>query len=578
MTPRSLSSDTRDSIHKHNSQPIRKQQQQQQQPPDDGPSKKKRRRRPGPRLLSFAELAARQAARASKKRLKEERAKNNNPENLESSSARLLETTQAKRGNASSPLEKLPVELLERIFLYALETNFCRASPYLAAAVSSERIYRTLIRLAFFRNTLRGTTTSLVIGTGAAAAREKIAEALKPADYDTMQLDEASRAYLQATIMRCRWCTMQRIQAQLPTLMQMVIQQHWVGANIVISDPVQQASLDELLGVRGDGDGSEDVPAASGMLFRGTVGPNNGKSYYMSITPLVSVSINCAEANVRDVHRVLSLRVIPDYLLRGRCTSRSEKGHDTTTFSFAEQDIDLLEILRHEYGFDGTGHDVTFSKTALYAGMHTALETQNARALTSLLKIDEFFTRRRIETEPPPPNASSQGTTIGGGAYYSLPEDLFLRAVQLPLPNALDLFKLLLRCNAESMPADSSEITQWAMELSSTSGTDDDSSSTTTTSSSGSDTTEDKAHKAAAFGRWLLDFMIELPRVVEGARENPREEALFYYGAINAGTNKMGRRFLDEICGGGGRRRRDELTQSWIQEMSFDVSKTWSVN
>ncbi|OKL63147.1 hypothetical protein UA08_01350 [Talaromyces atroroseus] len=526
-----------------------------------------KKRRPGRPLLSFAELAARKAARLSKRKYHDD--------NVEASSSSLLETAQARRGNASSSLEKLPVELLEKIFLYALETNFCRASPYLAAAVSSQRIYRTLIRLAFFRNDFPGPSSSSngVVGVlQNESAREKIAEALKPADYDTMRLDDAERVYLQSTILKCRWCTKQCIQDQLPALMQMVIQRHWVGANITISDPVQQASLDELLQLRRGGGAIEDVPPASSVLFRGNA--PNGKTYYMSITPLVSVSINCAEASVRDVHRVLNVRVIPDYLLRGR-----RSGHDRT-FSFEDEDIDLLEIFRHEYGFDGTGHDMLFSRPALQAGIKTALDTQNARALTSLLKVDEFFTRRRLETGSAALNASQ-----GVGEYFAIPGEYFLRVVQMPIFEALPFFKLLLRCNAESMPSDSSEITQWAMELStatpvselSLSESDDDESDDDNLEYDGTIRRRARQRKTpqedtAAFGRWLLDFMIELPRYVDEARENPSEKALFYYGAINSHSHEMGRRFLDEVCIGSSR---DELTQSWIQKMSFDVSKTW---
>ena len=49
-----------------------------------------------------------------------------------------------------SALETLLSELLEKIFLYSITVNFVRASPFLAAAVSSERLYRLLILLAFW--------------------------------------------------------------------------------------------------------------------------------------------------------------------------------------------------------------------------------------------------------------------------------------------------------------------------------------------------------------------------------------------------------------------------------------------
>ena len=57
---------------------------------------------------------------------------------------------QKKQHRKLSALETLPTELLEKIFLYSLNVNYAHASPFLAAAVSSERIYRLLILLAFW--------------------------------------------------------------------------------------------------------------------------------------------------------------------------------------------------------------------------------------------------------------------------------------------------------------------------------------------------------------------------------------------------------------------------------------------
>lgn len=134
--------------------------------------------------------------------------------------------------------------------------------------------------------------------------------------------------------------------------------------------------------------------------------------------------------------------------------------------------------------------------------------------------------------------------------YYVLPTEHFVTAVKLqPALDAIELFKLLLRCNAESVPPDSSEVTQWAMEL--------------------SEGYHGSEH--VGFGRWLLDFMVELPRHIDGARQRPREEALFYYGAVNV-QSRAGRRFIDEVCAGA---PPGEWQQTWIQKMSFDISKTW---
>lgn len=520
--------------------------------PFNGASAKRGRGRGRP-LLSSAQLAARTAARASKK-IKWRETKEGDA-GSGASAATLLGKARSRRQNGSSLLEKLPVELLERVFLYALDPNFCRASPYLASAVSSERIYRTLIRLAFFQDDdgseesqselpTRRKRTGRVMN---AIARERIAEAFKPADYETMWLGDAERAHLQAMIMKCRWCTKRRIEDQLPALMRMAIQKHWVGADMTLSDPVQQASLNRLLQLPSS-EIIEDAPPASTEYFRG-IGPG-GHIYYMTMIPLVSVSIGReTNAGFTHVHRVLNLRAIPEYLLRG---SRSEDGKGS---AFTEEDIDLLEILRHEYGWDGTGHDVHFSRDALHAGIRNALTARNARALTTLLRVDEFFFRRRLEFRPPPSFENPE-------YHYAIPGEHFVQAVRLPMPDAMTFFKLLLRCNAESIPPDSSEITQWAMELSSGFYAEDDMSITS------------DADPTSAFGRWLLDFMIDLPRAVEDTRRNPERYSLFYYGALN--FHSMGRRYHTEVCGGRDDDYHSIWAMPWIHELSYDVSKTWS--
>lgn len=508
---------------------------------------KKRKRRPGRPLLSFAQLKSRKAAREAARRSKN---KWKIPSQSDSSSASRLEATKSKRRNGSSALEQLPVELLERIFLYALETNFCRASPFLASAVSSERIYRTLIRLAFFKDAEDEDGRDCLPNPGSGhqvkKARERIAEALKPADYKTMRLDEADRANLQATILRCRWCSKKRILVQLPALAQMNIWKNWVGSGIVISDPVQQATLDDFLSVRGQ-DALQTFPTSYIKHLQGT-GPD-GNSYSMSISPLLWINIfRWSQKRASYGPSVMNIRIIPDYLLRGRRTD------DGKEWYFAEEDIDFLELFRQEYDTYGTGHDVSFSRDALQSGIQTAITTRNMRALRSLLKVDEFFFRRR-STNDPHPGCTNQHT----GQYYAIPENHFLRAIRLPMPDAMYFFIMLLRCNAESVPPDSSELTQWAMDLSSY------------------HEREDIDEVVQSFGKWLLDFMIELPGYVEEGRQVPHRKALFYYGELNR-ESRIGIRFGEEVCDYMLFISWEDLYQPWFFEYSYDVSKSWSTD
>lgn len=53
-------------------------------------------------------------------------------------------------GRMLTHIESLPVELIQKIFLLSLNVNLPRASPYLAAALSNEGVYKVLILLAFW--------------------------------------------------------------------------------------------------------------------------------------------------------------------------------------------------------------------------------------------------------------------------------------------------------------------------------------------------------------------------------------------------------------------------------------------
>ena len=49
-----------------------------------------------------------------------------------------------------SPLEALPVELIQQIFFHALEVNMPRASSHIASVLSDPSIYSALILFAYF--------------------------------------------------------------------------------------------------------------------------------------------------------------------------------------------------------------------------------------------------------------------------------------------------------------------------------------------------------------------------------------------------------------------------------------------
>ncbi|KAL4884005.1 hypothetical protein BJY04DRAFT_183771 [Aspergillus karnatakaensis] len=281
--------------------------------------------------------------------------------------------------------------------------------------------------------------------------------------------------------------------------MRLTIRRHWLSTDITMNSD-SESNLNLLLAQKGDT-----------CSFKGT--GKDDKHYTMSIEPLISVTITCLETDQQTTHRMLGILEIPDKLLSG------------TGEGFNESHTRFLEIVRVASGFNGSdlpaSADIYLSREAIQRGIHTALIERNASVLTTLLKIDEYTFR--VE------NAS-----LTHPLPYILSPDHFRTAVRVARDDP-SLFQLLLRANAESIPSDDSEITQWAMDL------------------------------HGPFGSWLLDFMLQLPQRIEAARTDPVQGSAFYLGRANAQVSIVGR-YLRDVLG-------VEELGGWMQEVSYDVSK-----
>ncbi|OJJ81835.1 uncharacterized protein ASPGLDRAFT_176021 [Aspergillus glaucus CBS 516.65] len=331
-----------------------------------------------------------------------------------------------KRKNLSR-LELLPVELLERIFLYALNVNFARSSPSLAAAVSSERVYRVLILLAFWRDPHRSPEDADWDGNGNGGSAG-VARILRPLDY--VPIGEDERRILQSTVFRCTWCTVHRVLKYLPGLMALSVQRLWLDAGITM-DNYQQDSLNRYL--------ESSTENNSGGAIRTFQGTKNNKHYTLTLTPNISIRITSPETNNDTTTPLLNLREFPPHLLRG------------SAHGFNTKDVAFLELLRVSSGFNRTDHssmraarDISLNRDALQEGVHKAIIERDHDVLVTLLKIDEYYFR----------------ATSSNGEMYTLPAEHYRTC--LPNPTT---FKLLLRASAESVPPDDSYITAWAMEL-----------------------------------------------------------------------------------------------------------------
>ncbi|KAL4917660.1 hypothetical protein BDW62DRAFT_183059 [Aspergillus aurantiobrunneus] len=412
-----------------------------------------------------------------------------------------------------SRLESLPVELIEKIFLYSLNVNLPRCSRSISAAVSSERVYRALTLLAFWDDSYTqvptpmsdsatpGTATSTESAAAATApGATEISALLRPVDY--VPLDRDERKSLQTSVLRCRWCTIERLLSHLPDLMRLTVYRHWFSANIHMTSDSEN-SLRSMLAQKGDI-----------YSFKGT--GKDGNHYTLSIVPIVSITVNCFETEQQTTNGIFSIMEIPDKFLIG------------TDAGFSESHAQFLEILRMASGFnrsDVAPTEISFSREAIQQGIHTALIERNAEVLTTLLKIDEYTSR-------------GESTSATQSLPYTVPADHFRTAVRVARDDP-SLFQLLLRASAESLPADDSEITQWAMDL------------------------------GGFFGPWLLDFMLHLPERVKMATDDPVNGAMFYLGRLNTQI-PIAQSYLRGVLG------LEEL-EGWMGQSPYDFSSEWLV-
>ncbi|KAL4995840.1 hypothetical protein BDV10DRAFT_123999 [Aspergillus recurvatus] len=335
-----------------------------------------------------------------------------------------------------SRLESLPVELIENIFLYSLNVNLPRCSSSISAAVSSERIYRALTLLAFFdagKTVLPdihqpdqdvGSSTDPK-AAAIRASETQISRILRPLEY--VHLVKEERKSLQASVVSCRWCTIERLVSLLPDFMRLAIWRYWLpGAHSM--SPDQQAILNLFLERKTN---YLDMEIVDGDYRRS-----------ISVASPVSLSIR----NVGpDVDSTVDLTILDVFEIPDKFLSGAVEG-------FNEAHTRFLEVLRVAGGINRLPsveriNEINFSREAIQQGIHAALVEHNADALTTLLKLDEFTFR-------------CQNDSVD--AVYALPPEHFRTAVRVARDDP-SFFQLLLRASAESVPYDDPEITHWAV-------------------------------------------------------------------------------------------------------------------
>ncbi|KAF7528277.1 hypothetical protein PCG10_000883 [Penicillium crustosum] len=431
-----------------------------------------------------------------------------------------------------SILEALPVEIIEQIFLYSLNLNFPRASPFLSRALSREHIYRALILLAFWNDAPDNPRS------------KAIDRMMVPLDYVPLKLEE--RARLQEAVFKCRWCTVDRVREQVPTMQILSIYRRWINTGILTEEEEQDAfekliarKDDSVRIFHGEGPPMKELASLPPEPFRMTLNAMNGiQKYKLHVMPMVATELQCAETGFIVNIPALDLCKFPSHLLRGRSDG------------FLPEDVDFLEMLRiTSCNWTPPKSSLlpsTLTKVdrkALNEGVQNAIRHQNFDAMLSLLKIDEFLFRYKVENQR-------------RRVYYTIPSEHFLVVTRTgrdkPHLN-LDFFEALLRASAESLPSWSSEITKWTVDNMELAKKDPDTYNQTN----------------GKFARWLSNFLLRLPAKVEYAHEFPTGQQLFCNGQLDV-TDFEGGRFVDEVL--------DAFPKplgNWMMESSFRTEDHW---
>lgn len=354
-----------------------------------------------------------------------------------------------------STLEKLPLELIQQIFFYALEINMPRASKHLQQALSTEPIFNALVTFAYFDDD----------GVSPVEAKHFL-----PATYRT--LDSTEKVWLQKGILSCRWCTYRRIRTCLPTLTRLVVVQAWhqeyasaeshqQGIDATQEPPLEVANetiralavLPKL---------TNGLELEQHFLARTTIeelGSNHTPLSHMQRQPFETLlpRIVTWTSSLDDngvVHKTtdrslstLAVRHIPKWLL---CNT-----------PWTDEQVEFLQLLRQGYTFVQDDLIMAISANAVFEGMKNAIQESHIVALKTLLEIHNALFKSGAWTFQ-----TMLGPQLTPPTHHPLPVDLFHLALQQDSSSS-ELLSLLLRADIGSLPRDDEKVTAWAVHESS---------------------------------------------------------------------------------------------------------------
>ncbi|KAI5294692.1 hypothetical protein KEM52_003434 [Ascosphaera acerosa] len=420
----------------------------------------------------------------------------------------LLQDSSQSSRLALSPLEALPPELIEQIFLSCLECNLPLASAHIAAVLSREAIYRLLIRLAFFDppERLRRLFLPRQVSHGSSATD------------GTGSFGDATRRQLQKQVLRLRWCTFDRLRAVGREVFQIYADECWHKRRGPM-DVEETQALDRVMheGVwrggqaEGQDEGDDDDDDDDDDDTRARFFPDRSDNQMLVIQQrpcgIMLSTFDTDEASPAtpypDLRTALRfpcrLLCVPDGRVRGSPWTLEKVRFLRGLLAMSSKPSHPL--CRAVYADD---RPPIVSPTAMRQGIGSAVSESNVEALTLLLRL------AALQEEA---DEAQHGDETPAASLV----DPRLFSVAIGQPDALALLRTLIRFCPLSFPQDDPDLTNYAMDLQEA----DD-----------------------PFGEWLLDYMVQLPadaaagkplftrgRLTRGFEEQDRiEDALVVFG------------------------------------------------
>lgn len=305
------------------------------------------------------------------------------PSDLKTKEARIAPPQPASATRPQSWLERLPAELLEQIFLHALEINMAKASLFLCRTLSRESIYRTLILFAFFEDDEKHPVET---------------RHFSPAVYRTLSFKERLR--LQQGIMDCRWCSLTRITQCLPTFERLAFAQNWHCQH----ERELQCAKVRTANQQGEDQAEQPSPKPPSLeeYVEVMIKYHNRLRYGTYVVP----NDDCRQITAdKIVPGIFSVSYLPNRLLNPKTWHDSnDSAHPNPT-----PVIYLASLLRaSEY----LGRQKVVDPAAVISGIETAIRERHRKALRLLLKINDQIFYHNLDPDRVEAPAAELGSVL----------------------------------------------------------------------------------------------------------------------------------------------------------------------